>query len=268
MALGNLPSDLIRFVSRTYLCDEESLTLSRVSRLFHACCGLDVPHVLPQHILSVDGRVGFRQSRNGYRYVDPIPPIIECPSRLGALASSDPWSFVRQWLILSSPCKDIILRQHVLACMSVESSSWSSDVGMSLYVLTRKHSLNVDSILKQAAWRCRGDVLKCLLGTCSVNVDFEDGTLLRLVLCTLGHENSEDAVVDFLYDLLEAGADASRHNSWAIRLCLTYDFYVAATLLCIYTEMSRLELLLKDLQLDPVANLDDIAMLQGIMQEM
>lgn len=269
MALANLPPDVLRFLSRRYLCDQERLTVSTVCRVWHECCGIDVPHVLLEHILSVDGQDGFRTSRNGYKYVHPIPTPMACPHRLGALASSDPWSFVRQWLVLPWACKDDILGRHVLAWLSIYSSTWSEDVAVSFFLLTRTpRVLHVESSLKQAAWRCRRDVLRCLLHTPgAVDVDFDDGTLLRLALCTLGHENSEDTVVEFLDEVLQAGADTTRHNSWAIRLCLYNGYYVAATLLCLYTERSHLEALVGELQMDPGTDNVDIAMLTEILAE-
>ncbi len=238
-----VPVDVLRLIAAVYLPCRDRLRLAQTSRRWLSVARIDASPV----VLGVDLREapGFWRSPNGY--VTCVPEANDGdPYRLGVLAATAPFAFIRQWVAVPMSRKDMGFKCDCLAATVTQTTAWHEDVKVAFHiVLTCRHvgcpglcvrllAANGYQLVRRAVWYGRDDVLCFLLDEGHIPADFNGGTALRLALGTLGYEHSEDRVAKLVYELLKRGADPLRHNLWGIRLCLQRNFFVVAALLCMY----------------------------------
>jgi hypothetical protein len=247
--MDTLPSEVVTHLARTFLCDQDRLSLASTSRHLRNVAGVDRPSVIFDHVLTVSDQEGFTRSRNGYWHVtDPSLDSMDA-DRLGHLAATDPWRFVRQWASnteVGSPPRTVAFRRACLNSMCMQADRWHRDILSALRLLLhcghrgcpsfcrRVLSATDTQILRQAIWYARLDIVAALLDHGNLDVDMNNGTPLRLALSTIGYENSEAAMLPTIEELLRRGADPVRDRLWGIRLSLQRRFYQVAGRLCAY----------------------------------
>lgn len=240
-----VPVDVLRLIAARFLADKDRLQLAQTCRRWRRIAAVDVsPVLLGFHFH--DSHPGFFTSPNGYATCIPEPND-EDPYRLGVLATTDPFAFVRQWLAIPNQKKSAAYRSECVSAMVLQATAWHADVMASLkLLLTCRHrdcpclcprvlAANAYQLLRRAVWYGRDDIVCYLLDLGNIHPDVHGGSALRLALGTLGFEHSEDKVAHMVYELLRRGADPLRHNLWSIRLCLQRNFFVVAALLCMYS---------------------------------
>lgn len=248
MTFLNLPTDVVRYVCREFLCDKDRLQMAQVSRMSHVLAGLDVCRPRPvifDGILNVHGQPGFHKTRNGYwELVEFLPCTPTTPQELGALAASDPWYFVKVWLSMSRDVKTREFRRQCVHSFCLEV--WDPRVLVSMKLLLSCshedcgllcHGMLTSSnrqLLRRAVWYGKRDIVSYMLDEGGIDADVDNGTPLRLALSTLGYEHTEDEVVDVVHELLLRGANPTLHGLWGIRLCLHLQYYVVGSLMCTY----------------------------------
>jgi hypothetical protein len=207
--------------------------LAQVSRRLRGAAACDVPSFIPDSLLDVRNRSGFSRSSHGYSFVSG--GCVENQKNLGCLAATDPWAFVRTWMLLPASVKSPSFRRQCVQDLALQEMAWHPEVVVSLrLLLPRSFRYRNRALEKRAVWYANLAALSFLLdrGEDAMHVDDENGALLRLALSTLGFEHPETTVVDVVRTLLDRGADPSRHDLWGIRLCLHMGFWELAALLC------------------------------------
>lgn len=246
MTFDNIPLDVVRYVCRSFLSDKDRLQMAQVNRSLNAVACLDTCNpVIFDKILDVRGQPGFHQTRNGYWELDVLhekQKHEKNPQKLGALAASDPWKFVKVWLSLQNKTQDFRRQCVQNLCLQV----WDPEVLVSMKVLLSCsheecglmcHGILTSSsrqLLRRAVWYGRKEIVTYMLDEGGIDADVDDGTPLRLALSTIGYEHTEDEVADVVHELLLRGANPTLHGLWGIRLCLHLQYYVVGSLMCTY----------------------------------
>lgn len=241
--VDDVPVDILRLIAAEYLPCRDRLRLAQTSRRWKLVAAIDGSPVILEVCLR--GVPGFSRTPNGY--VTCVPCMNDGdPCRLGVLAATDPYLFVRQWVAVPMVRKDAEFRHDCISATVAHTTAWHADIAIAFQIiLTCRHkgcprlclriiAANGYQLVRRAVWYGRDDVLCFLLDEGRIPADVSGGTALRLALGTLGYEHSEDRVAKIVYELLERGADPLRHNLWGIRLCLQRNFFVVAALLCVY----------------------------------
>lgn len=243
----DVPVDILRLIAAEYLPCRDRLHLSQTCRRWNLVARIDV--VSPVLLVFLGKHIpGFTQSPNGY-WTCALESNDGDPVRLGVLAATDPYAFIKQWLAVPLSHKNTEYRHTCMTATVMNTpptTPWHADIIVAFRaILSCQHphcfnlchfvvTANAYQVLRRAVWYGREDVVCFLLDEGGVSADVNGGTALRLALGTLGYEHSEEKVARIVYELLDRGADPVRHNMWGIRLCLQRNFFVVAALLCIY----------------------------------
>jgi hypothetical protein len=229
------PLDVIRYMASAFLSDRHRLALAQVNRKARNACQLDVAPVVFDAILDVRHHEGFRQSRNGYWYVPAgkRPDQPTHPQEMGCLAAAHPWAFVQAWLHIPREVKTSEFRRQCIQSLSLQE--WHADVVVAMKILRAGNASRSDKqLLRRAVWYVRKDVVCYLMDYGNVPADGDNGAALVLALSTLGSDPSEMQVAALIHELLQRGANPTRHNLWGIRMCLQMNFHIVASLMCVY----------------------------------
>lgn len=246
--MDSLPTDVLTHVAIHLLCDQDRLALATCCRRTHAVACLDVPVYVyvPDTILDVRGQTGFDCSPHGYWHVFKSESESEtttkhstaavCPCDLASMAATQPWTFVRTWMSMPHSVKTLAFRKACVQALALQSVEWHADALASLKILLSHSDVTPSNVLvKRAVWNANLDALQFLLDRGVMKVDDENGALLRLALSTLERGHVEDKVVKVAKYLLLNGADPSRHDCWAIRMCVFLGFHDLARILCFHS---------------------------------